>query len=312
MSKKIVAIDVAKAELVIYWDGQFFTILNTAKAINSWLNELKDKTIDLFAFEATGGYERKLIECLEKKALPYRLIHANHVRAYAKALGILAKTDNIDASVIHDYSVAVSLKPASSLHEHQELSNMLNRRSQLITMRIEESNRLETMTDKAMIKSLTAHIEWLNKAVKGLDKWLSEHAKSTASVKLLYELYTSVPGVGIISALRLIAELPELLEYRDRQLAAMVGIAPMNKDSGQMRGKRRIMGGRGKLRNILYMVTLSTIRCNPLIKTYYKKLKSRGKPSKVAIIACARKLLMVMRSIAQRKTPWEPDIGRIE
>lgn len=311
MGKKIVAIDIAKAELVIYWDGKFSTILNTPKDINQWLNTFKNKAIDLFAFEATGGYEGKLIECLEEKSLLYRKIHANHVRAYAKALGLLAKTDTIDAKVIHDYAVAVSLTPASSRNENQALSHLLNRRDQLIVMRIEETNRLETMSAKIMIKSLKAHIKWLDKEVKALDKQLSEYAQSNESVKILYELYTSVPGVGIISALRLIADLPELLEYTDRQLAAMIGIAPMNKDSGQMRGKRRIIGGRSKLRSTLYMATISAIRCNPLIKSFYEKLKSRGKPSKVAIIACARKLLMVIRSIAQRKTPWEPVIAKI-
>ena len=173
-------------------------------------------------------------------------------------------------------------------------------------IRIEETNRLDTMTDKTILQSLNAHIKWLNKAVDTLDKQLVEHAKSDNSIKFLYDLYISVPGVGLISALRLIADLPELLEYTDKQLAAMVGLAPMNRDSGQMRGKRSITAGRAKLRRVLYMATISAIRCNPLLKEFYQRLKSRGKPSKVAIIACTRKLLMVMRSIAQRKTRWEP------
>ena len=306
MSEEIVAVDVAKAELVIYQDAAFSTIPNETKDIRKWLNKFKGKQIDLFAFEATGGYERKLIECLEEKSLPYRRIHANYVRAYAKALGILAKTDNIDAKVIHDYSHAVSLKPASAKNENQGLSNLLNRRDQLIVIRIEETNRLDTMTDKTILQSLNAHIKWLNKAVDTLDNQLVEHAKSDNSIKFLYDLYISVPGVGLISALRLIADLPELLEYTDKQLAAMVGLAPMNRDSGQMRGKRSITAGRAKLRRVLYMATISAIRCNPLLKEFYQRLKSRGKPSKVAIIACTRKLLMVMRSIAQRKTRWEP------
>lgn len=244
MDKKIVAIDVSKAELVIYFDGKFSTIPNENKAIKVFLNKFKNKQITLFAFEATGGYEVNLINQLEEHGLPYRMIHANHVRAYAKALGILAKTDNLDAKVIHDYANAVSLEPASSKNEHQEISDILNRRDQLIAARIEESNRLETMTDKIIIKSLKTHIIWLEKQIAILEKRLTQYANANDSVTFLYKLYTSVPGIGLIAALRLIADLPELLTYSGKELAALVGIAPMNQDSGQMRGRRRITSGK--------------------------------------------------------------------
>jgi len=234
------------------------------------------------------------------------MMHANHIRAYAKALGILAKTDKLDAKVIYDYAMTVSLEAASTKNENQDISDLLNRRDQLIDMRIEESNRLETMTNKAIIKSLKAHIKWIEKQVEKIEAELSEYVQHKHSVKFLYELYSSVPGVGLITAMRLISDLPELLTHTDKQLAALIGIAPMNKDSGKMRGNRRIVAGRAKIRRVLYLATISAIKFNPLIKTFYTKLKRKGKPGKVAIIAGSRKLLMVLRSIAQRGTPWVP------
>lgn len=306
MNKKIVAVDIAKSELVIYFDGSYSILANENTVIRAFLTQYKNKKIDLFAFEATGGYEKRLIDCLEEMSLPYRMMHANHIRAYAKALGILAKTDKLDAKVIHDYAITVSLDAASSRNDNQEISDLLNRREQLIDMRIEESNRLETMTNKALIKSFKAHIKWIEKQVEKIESQLSDYVNSNDSVKSLFELYTSVPGVGLITAMRLIADLPELLTHTDKQLAALIGVAPMNNDSGKMRGNRRIIGGRAKIRRILYLATIAAIKFNPLIKSFYTKLKNKGKPGKVAIIAGARKLLMILRSIAQRKTPWEP------
>lgn len=305
MNKKIAAVDVAKSELVIYFDGVYAIVANESTVIRNFFKQYKNKGVDLIAFEATGGYEKKLIECLEEMSLPYRMMHANHIRAYAKALGILAKTDKLDAKVIHDYAITVSLEAVSSKNENQEISDVLNRRDQLIDMRIEEANRLETMSNKVLIKSFKTHIKWIEKQVEKIETQLSEYVNSNDSVKFLFELYTSVPGIGLITALRLIADLPELLTHTDKQLAALIGIAPMNHDSGKMRGHRRIIAGRAKLRRILYLATISAIKFNPLIKSFYTKLKSKGKPGKVAIIAGSRKLLMVLRSIAQRKTPWD-------
>jgi transposase len=305
MNKKIVAIDVAKSELVIYFNGTYSTITNENTVIKKFLTEFNNKDIDLFAFEATGGYEKRLIECLEEMSFPYRMMHANHIRAYAKALGILAKTDKLDAKVIHDYAITVSLEAVSSKNENQEISDLLNRRDQLIDMRIEESNRLETMTNKKIIKSFNAHIKWIEKQIDNIENQLSDYLNRNDSVKFLYDLYTSVPGVGLITAMRLIADLPELLTHTDKQLAALIGVAPMNQDSGKMRGKRRIIAGRAKIRRALYLATIAAIKFNPVIKAFYNKLKSKGKPGKVSIIAGVRKLLMIIRSIAQRKTPWE-------
>ncbi|WP_131740683.1 IS110 family transposase [Legionella busanensis] len=273
-------------------------------AIRHFFAPYKHKQITLCAFEATGGYEKKLIDCYEELRLPYRMLHANHIRAYAKALGILAKTDKLDAKVIHDYAMAVSVDAVSSKNENQDISDLLNRREQLTAMRIEESNRLETMTNKVLIKSFKAHIKWIEKQVDTIEAQLVECVNRNDSVKFLFELYTSIPGIGLITALRLIADLPELLTHTDKQLAALIGIAPMNNDSGKMRGYRRIIAGRAKIRRLLYLATISAIKCNPLIKSFYNKLKSKGKPGKVAIIASSRKLLTVLRSKAQNKIPW--------
>lgn len=307
MEKEIVGVDIAKNDLVIYFNNKYFTIINDKKHIKQWFNR---KSLDInsifVVFEPTGGYEKNLKYFLQDNAISMRMVHANHVRAYTKALGILAKTDNIDAKILYNYANAVSLEPEETKKEHPLIKNLLNRRDQLVDLKIEESNRLETADCKKIIKSINNHIKWLKKQILAIEKELNDFAKNNDEIKNIVDLYTSIPGVGLLTALRLIADLPEILSCDEKQIAGLVGLAPMNKDSGNMRGRRYIMAGRPKIRRALYMAAISGIRCNTYLKAFYTKLRARGKPAKVAIIACARKLLILIMSIAKRQTPWVP------
>lgn len=306
--KHIIGIDVAKAELAIYLNEKFINIENTTTAIKKWLKkQIKNIEIDMVVMEPTGGYERTLVNCLENTNIPYRLVHANHVRAFAKSKGSLAKTDNIDAKMLADFASTMKISPKSAIHPHPELKDIVDRRDQLVEIRVQESNRLDAALNRASIKSIKKHIKFIDKEIEELENYAYKFIENNSELKFIVELYKSIPGIGLLTAIRLIVDLPELSSYGDKQLAALVGVAPMNKDSGKHRGKRTIKGGRPKLRSVLYLCALSGIRFNPVLKRFYQRLKLKGKPSKVAIIAVVRKLLTIIRSVCQRRAPWVLD-----
>lgn len=243
--------------------------------------------------------------CLEQNNLPHRRVHANHVRAYAKASGIEAKTDKIDAKVLAEFAIRMEMKAKPEKQQFEALKGLLTRREQLIGMRMQEKNRLDTC-DKLVGKWISKNIEQLTKQIEQIEKAIDEEVDKDDGIKKLYTLYSSIPGIGRITGLQLIVDLPELLVSHEKTLAALVGLAPWNRDSGKTRGRRRTRGGRTRIRGLLYMAALVAARCNPEIKAYYKKLKGKGKATKVALIAVAHKLLKILRSIAQRQTPWTP------
>jgi transposase len=309
MKGSVIGIDVGKYELVVYWNGQYTTIKNDEKDLQSWFKKhsIALSKVDLIVYEPTGGYERKLQKALDFHKLPYRRVHANHVRAYAKAAGIAAKTDQLDAKILSEFAVRMELEPKPVVAVEPELKALLTRREQLIEMRVQDKNRLETC-DILLAKWIEKNIKQLSKQLEDIEKEIKDFIKGHPEVAKLLELYSSIPGVGKITALQLIVDLPELLEENDKVLAALVGLAPWNRDSGTKIGRRQTRGGRIRVRGLLYMAALVAARFNPQLKAFYSKLKQKGKPTKVALIAVAHKLLGILRSIAQRQTPWVPVI----
>ena len=309
--EKIIGIDVGKAELFIYWNGKTSCITNNMKMIGNWLKKHAKqlRQISLIAFEPTGGYELYLKKSLIKSNLPYRMVHANHVRNFAKANGVLAKTDKIDAKIIADFALSMKVSPKKIIDEHSVLKDLLNRRDQLVAIKTQEMNRQEKFLSTAMKKNIKKHIAWLIKQIKALEMDMKKYLKEQKKTNQQVILYQSIPGIGLLTAIRLVADLPELSSSPLKNLAALVGVAPINCDSGKSRGKRYIRGGRGKVRSYLYLAALSAIRYNSSIKVFYQKLRQKGKPGKVAIVAAMHKLLAIIKSVAERQTPWVNDLN---
>lgn len=305
--KRVMGIDVGKNELVGFVNGHHFTITNHSEAIASYFKGCKHQW-DLIVFEATGGYERILRDCLIKLGHSYHVAHPNKVRDFAKSKGYLAKTDRLDAQVIAKYGEddeieadSVKLSP-----EEERLKLLLDRRDQLVVEKVQEQNRQDKTQDKWMQGSIKRHVKWMEQEIKNLDNKIKEHIHDKGHRELQEKVgwYDSVPAIGLQTAAKLAVYLPELGHATDKEIGALAGLAPMNRDSGKYRGKRRIKAGRSKVRDALYMATLTAIRKNPVIKIFYERLMAKGKLFKVAMTAAMRKLLMILNSLAKRKTCW--------
>lgn len=254
--------------------------------------------------EATGGLEMELVSALAVVGLPVAVINPRQARDFAKAIGYLAKTDQVDAFVLAKFGSMVKPEPRPIKDEQlRELESILTRRRQLVDMLTAEKNR-RGQAAAVVKKDIAEHISWLEQRIKGTDGELSKAVKNSPAWQAKTDLLLSVPGVGAITATTMLAELPELGALDRRQIAALVGVAPYSRDSGRMRGKRRIFGGRGCVRAILYMATLAAIRFNPVLKAMYKRLLEAGKMKKVAIVACMRKLLTVLNAMLHNGTMW--------
>ena len=302
-----IGVDVSKHELMIYVNGKYFTIANTQKSLGSWVKSHSHllKETALFVYEATGGYERELSYFISEHGLNGHRVHANHVRSYAKALGILAKTDKIDAKVIADYGVMKELGPQRDLLAQSDLRALVERREQLLELIKSDSNRLETLRVAAVREDIESHILELRARQKKIEQAIKETVAADEQLSSLIERLMSIPGVGFITAVSMIVYLPEMLTTEKKALASLSGLAPMNRDSGRKQGYRRIQGGRARIRRVLYMAALSAIRFNPVIETFYQRLKAKGKPFKVAMTAAMRKLLMIIISVANRDAAWQ-------
>jgi transposase len=305
----IVGIDVAKEELVIYANEKYYTVSNTEKSLQHWISchaELV-RQISLFVFEPTGGYEKILAKFLEKKGLPACRAHANHVRAYAKSIGYLAKTDKIDAKIIAEFAHMRKLSANVNISEHETLHSLMNRREQIIELIKQESNRLETLTTKWVIQDIKAHVKHMKDRLKKLEATISEYVTSDPKLKGMTDLMTTIPGVGFVTAVSLLVYLPEIFDSSEKKLGALAGLAPMNHDSGKTQKKRRIQGGRSQVRRVLYMSALSAKQWNPVIRDFFNRLAYKGKFFKVAITAAMRKLLMIIRSVLLRGVAWQTE-----
>lgn len=306
MSDFRVGVDVSKEMLDVAWsDGRYERVENTRAAVQKLVARMQGAGVALVVFEATGGYERELhCEC-SRMEVPAAMANPRQVRDFAKGENRLAKTDRIDAHVLCAF--AEKVKPrVSELPSDARLLllELSRRRGQLLEMLQAERNRLEHRLSKPVEKNVQAHVEWLKKQVKVVDKDIDNHLKQTDEWKRELDLLGTIPGVGRITTVALLSQLPELGKLDRKCVAALVGLAPFNNDSGKMRGKRTIKGGRDDVRTALYMATLSGIVHNPPLKAHFASLKARGKHGKVAMVACMRRLLTWLNAMLANDTPW--------
>lgn len=306
---RVLAIDVSKAwlDLATEVDGSVERVSHDTAGIGNVIERAKAIDAERITLEASGGYQTALVAALLHEGLPVVVINPRQVREYARATGRLAKTDRIDARMLVAFTLAVK-PPLRKLKDEQAeaLSALLARREQLIGMRTAEKNRLSLGATKLVRKNLKAHIEWLDRHLRTTDRELKQLIESSPAWQAKQDLLTSAPGIGDTTARSLIGQLPELGRLNPKQIAALAGLAPFNRDSGTLRGKRIVWGGRRDVRTALYMATVSAIRANPPIRDFYQRLKANGKPSKVAITACMRKLLVVLNAMLRDQQPWRP------
>lgn len=301
-----VGIDVSKAQLdvAIRPSGEKQSFANDKvgiKALVKWLAQIAPKLIVL---EATGGYERQVTRALVSADLPAVVVNPRQVRDFAKATGQLAKTDSIDAAVLAHFAEAVrpQLRPLPDAVT-LELRALTARRRYILATIGAEKNRLE-MTSKAVRKSIDAHIRWLEQDLERANNNLDQAIEQSPIWKENEDLLRSAKGIGPVTSRTLLAELPELGTLDRNQIAALVGVAPFNRDSGSLKGRRSIWGGRAPVRCALYMATLVATRRNPVIRDFYNRLMAKGKLFKVALVACMRKLLTILNSMIKHKTRW--------
>jgi transposase len=305
----VVGIDVSKAmlDVAVSPSGEMLQFANDANGIDELGKKLKSAAADLVVMEATGGYETAVATALAGSGLRVAVVNPRQIRDFAKATGRLAKTDRIDAQVIAAFGQAIEPEIVRLPDEDaRELEALLVRRRQLVAMRVQEVNRLGLMQG-AMRKRIKAHIEWLEKEIGKLDIDLTAGLRSSPAWRAKDELLRSFKGVGPITSSTLLVALPEIGQFDRRVIAALVGVAPYNCDSGVMRGRRSIYGGRSQVRTVLYMAATTAIRSNPVIRAFYERLRSRGKPHKVAIVACMRKMLTILNAMVRQSTPWTPE-----
>ena len=307
-SPSFVGIDVSKDRLDVYVrpSGQVFAIARDGQALAQLVADLLTLAPALIVLEATGGFETTVAAALASAGLPLAVVNPRQIRDFARATGRLAKTDALDAQIIALFAERIRPEPRPLAGaDSQSLAELIARRRQVVEMIGMETNRLHQARNSRVQRMLRATLKTLKAQLAELDHDIDDTIKRSPVWRVADNLLTSVPGVGDVTAHTLIADLPELGQLDRRRVAALVGVAPVNRDSGQMRGKRTIAGGRADVRNALYMATLSAIRWNPVISKHYKSLVERGRPKKVAIVACMRRLLGILNAIIRTKTPWQ-------
>ena len=301
-----VGIDVSKERLDVCSlpDGGTFSVANDRAGIDELLARLLEGVRpELVVLEATGKYERPAV-AVAAAGIAVAVVNPRQARDFAKAAGRLAKTDRIDAQVLARFAGAVGPRPSVLPdQEARVLQDILLRRRQLLEMMVAEKNRLQ-MASEAVARRIAAHVRWLEKELSRVDRELDEAVRESETWRANEELLRSVPGVGPVLARTLLAELPELGTLPRRRLCALVGVAPFNRDSGTFRGKRQVWGGRAPVRAALYMGALVATRHNPLIREFYERLLAAGKPKKVALVACMRKLLSILNAVMRDRVPW--------
>lgn len=307
MSEVFVGVDVSKDQLDVHVlpEGRGFAVARTPAGIEALIGELGPLRPYLVALEATGGLEGVVVAALAGAGLAVVAVNPRQIRDFARATGKLAKTDAIDAAVIARFAEAVRPQPrALASPEAKALAELVARRRQLIEMMVAERNRRRLANAKATITSIEKVLAVLEKQLADLDRDIGARVRETPAWREKEDLLKSVPGVGDQTARTLIAALPELGELDRRQIAALVGVAPINRDSGRWRGKRMIAGGRADVRCTLYMATLVGVRRNPVLKAYYDRLCAAGKAKKLALVAAMRKLLTILNAMLKAKTTW--------
>jgi transposase len=306
---RFVGIDISKDHLDVHIRPddrqQRFTYDNDG--LGSLLEMMTELRPQLIVMEATGGYEQRVVAVLATHQLPVAVVNARRVRDFAKATGQLAKTDRLDAAVLSDF--ADKLRPQAGAlpdESREELKALLARRRQLVDMITAENNR-QLMAPKGIQREIRAHIDWLKKRLKKVDDDLSRSIKASPIWKAKDDILQSTPGIGPTASTTMLAILPELGTLNRRTIAALVGVAPMNRDSGKWRGRRAIQGGRSAVRTTLFMCTLVAVKHNPVIHALYQRLLAAGKPKMVAITACMRKLLTILNAMLKTNSHWSSD-----
>ena len=301
-----VGIDVAKAQVdvAVRPTGQRWVVSFDETGVGELVSQMEDLSPALVLLEASGGLELPLVAALAAAALPVVVVNPRQVRDFARATGTLAKTDALDAAVLAHFAEAVR-PPVRPLRdaETQALNALAARRHQVMIMLVSEKNRLSSATI-AVRPRIEAHIAWLERELDGLDEGLRQTLRQSPVWREKEDLLRTVPGVGEQLSLTLLAYLPELGTLDRRKIAALVGVAPFNRDSGTLRGKRTVWGGRARIRAVLYMGALVASRHNPVIRDFYQRLLAAGKPKKLALIACMRKLLVILNSMLKHGSPW--------
>jgi transposase len=307
-SKSFTGIDVSKQQLevAVHESDYKFRCPNKISSFGQLIAELIDLQPALIVLEATGGLEIPVVSALHAVGLPVVVVNPRQVRDFAKALGQFAKTDPLDARVLAHFAAAIKppLRPIK-LKEDRELDALTRRRGQLKEMLTDEKNRRGSAASDNVRDKIKEHIDWLEKSIAELDQQLKALLKGSASWQAKDEILQSVPGIGPVTSFSMIADLPELGTLNRQKISKLVGVAPLNRDSGQQRGTRHIYGGRAPLRSVLYMAALTASRHNPVIKEFYERLCANQKPFKVAITACMRKLLTIINVMIRDKTCWK-------
>ena len=306
-----VGIDVSKARLDVHVDptGQTLSVDNTPAGIRSLLGTLKALDVKLVLVEATGRYERRLAADLLDAAIPVTVVNPRQARDFAKSLGKLAKTDRIDAAVLAQFAKLGHHRLAEKTPENLALLDQrVTRRRQVVQMLATEKTRREQLTDKLAIRTVTKVMRVLDQQREDLDRDIAKLIESDDDWRNKARILDSAPGVGPDTANQLVADLPELGKLNRQEIAALVGVAPVNCDSGSMRGRRHIRGGRADVRTTLYMAAYNAMRCNPTIHAFAERLKKAGKPFKVVATACMRKLLIILNVMVKTNQHWNPEL----
>jgi len=307
LSFTFVGIDVSKTRLdvAVGEAGECWSAGNDPTGLQRTVERLKTLAPALIVAESTGGLETPLVAELYAAGLPVAVVHPGRVREFARSLGQLAKTDRLDARLLARFGEAT--RPAVTRlpdEQEQELAALMTRRRQVIEMLTAEKNRLPT-TRPPLRPRVETHIAWLERELQTLNRDFDEFIRGTPLFQHKDEILRSTPGVGPVTSATLLADLPELGQLNRKQIAALVGVAPFNHDSGRRRGQRRIKGGRAAVRSVLYMATVAAVRFNPVIKTFYQRLLRAGKVKKVALVACLRKLLTMLNAMIRDMQPWQ-------
>ena len=311
MTKQVIGIDVGKEKLDVGVSGQ--------KRVRVWANdeggrvELREwvasQEAELVVVEASGGYEAAVVSELVEGGQAVAVVNPTRVRAFARAEGVLAKTDKIDAGVIARFGATMKPEPKARRDlSLLELNQWVTRRRQLVLMVTAEKNRMQT-APPAMQANIAKHIAWLQTEIEALEQQINQAIAANPRWSETAKRVESAPGVGSVTSSTLVADLPELGQLNRQKIAALVGVAPFNHESGKRRRQRRIFGGRTSVRSVLYMATLSAIRHNPVIQSFYERLIAKGKIKKVALTACMRKLLVILNAMVKNGQDWSPSIS---
>jgi transposase len=304
---EFIGIDVSKAQLdVAVHGGNGFAVENTEAEVSRLCEQLKALAPELVVMEASGGYERLCVAALAHAGLPVALVNARQVREFARATGVLAKTDRLDARVLAHFAAVVhpAVRPLPD-EQHQMLDELLARRRQMVAALVAEKNRLGLARTRLVKRTVREAAATYERLLELIDRELDDLIKASPLWREKEDLLRSFKGIGPVSARTLLAELPELGLLNRKQIAALVGVAPIARESGSWRGRRSIWGGRGQVRAVLYMATVTAMRSNAQIRVFYQRLRQAGKPGKVALVACMRKLLTILNAMVRTHTRWQ-------